>query len=333
MAKEIINMAYIEIDNLKTYFQKKDSIFHKLFDRGPLIVKAVDGVSFEINKGDTFSLVGESGCGKTTVARSVLRLVEPVSGEIKYKGENISNYNKKEMKAFRKNAQLILQDPRSSLNPRLIVEELISEPFYIHGMVNDDFELLDKVWELLDIVGLSKKFSEKFPHELSGGEARRVGIARALALKPEFIVCDEPTAGLDVSIMSAVLNLMEELQKEFNLTYLWISHNLHVVRHISNKIGVMYLGKLVELGDTEDIFSKPLHPYTQALFSSIHRVGEDNKSRKREVLKGEVPSSINPPEGCSFNPRCRYAMKVCKNQEPELEAEKENHYVSCWLYN
>ncbi|MGM0413726.1 MAG: oligopeptide/dipeptide ABC transporter ATP-binding protein [Bacillota bacterium] len=236
------------------------------------------------------------------------------------------------MKEFRRNAQLILQDPRSSLNPRLIVEELISEPFYIHGLVKDDFELLDKVWELLDTVGLSKRHSEKFPHELSGGEARRVGIARALALNPEFIVCDEPTAGLDVSIMSAVLNLMQKLQEEFDLTYLWISHNLHVVRHISNKIGVMYLGKLVELGDAEDIFSKPLHPYTQALFSSIHRVGKNNKTNKREILEGEVPSPINPPEGCSFNPRCRYAMKVCKNQEPELQVEKDNHCVSCWLY-
>ena len=326
-------MALIEIENLKTYFQKKDSIFHRFFNRGPLIVKAVDDVSFEINKGDTFSLVGESGCGKTTVARSVLRLVEPSSGIIKYNGENISDYNKKEMKEFRKNAQLILQDPRSSLNPRLIVEELISEPFYIHGLVKDDFELLDKVWELLDTVGLSKRHSEKFPHELSGGQARRVGIARALALKPKFIVCDEPTAGLDVSIMSAVLNLMQELQEELDLTYLWISHNLHVVRHISNKIGVMYLGKLVELGNSEDIFSKPLHPYTQALFSSIHKIGADNKKNKREVIEGEVPSPINPPEGCSFNPRCKYAMKVCKNQEPELKFEGEGHFVSCWLYN
>ncbi len=326
-------MALIEINNLKTYFQKKDSVFHKLFARGPLVVKAVDGVSFKINKGDTFSLVGESGCGKTTVGRSALRLVEPNSGIIKYKGEDIASYNKKEMKEFRKNAQLILQDPRSSLNPRLIVEELISEPFYIHGMVKDDFDLLDRVWNLLDTVGLSKRYSEMFPHELSGGQARRVGIARALALKPEFIVCDEPTAGLDVSIMSAVLNLMQELQEEFNLTYLWISHNLHVVRHISNKIGVMYLGKLVELGNSEDIFKKPLHPYTQALFSSIHKVGAENKSKKREVLEGEVPSPINPPDGCSFNPRCRYAMKVCKNQEPELKAEKDNHFVSCWLYN
>ncbi|MFN2364376.1 MAG: ABC transporter ATP-binding protein [Halarsenatibacteraceae bacterium] len=326
-------MALIEINNLKTYFQKKDSIFHKLFNCGPLIVKAVDGVSFKINKGDTFSLVGESGCGKTTVGRSALRLVEPNSGIIKYKGQDIADYNKKKMKEFRKNAQLILQDPRSSLNPRLIVEELISEPFYIHGLVKDDFNLLDRVWDLLDTVGLSKRYSEMFPHELSGGQARRVGIARALALKPEFIVCDEPTAGLDVSIMSAVLNLMQELQEEFDLTYLWISHNLHVVRHISNKIGVMYLGKLVELGNSDDIFKKPLHPYTQALFSSIHRVGAENKSKKREVLEGEVPSPINPPEGCSFNPRCRYAMKVCKNQEPELKAENEGHFVSCWLYN
>ncbi len=325
-------MALVEIDNLKTYFHKKNSIFHKMLDKGPLTVRAVDGISFAVDKKDTFALVGESGCGKTTVARSVLRLVEPDAGSIKFKGKDIYNFTKQEIKEFRKNAQLILQDPRSSLNPRLIVEELISEPFYIHGLVDNDFDLLNRVWDLLDTVGLSKRFSELFPHELSGGQARRVGIARALALKPEFIVCDEPTSGLDVSIMSAVLNLMQELQDKYDLTYLWISHNLQVVRHISNKIGVMYLGKLVELGNSEKIFSNPLHPYTKALFSSIHRV-EDRKKNKREILPGEVPSPINPPKGCSFNPRCKYRMEICPKKEPQLEEESENQLVSCWLYN
>lgn len=325
-------MALVEIDNLKTYFHKKNSIFHKMLDKGPLTVRAVDGISFAIDKKDTFALVGESGCGKTTVARSVLRLVEPAVGSISFKGKNISNFDKQEIKEFRKNAQLILQDPRSSLNPRLIVEELISEPFYIHGLVDNDFDLLNRVWDLLDTVGLSNRYSELFPHELSGGQARRVGIARALALKPEFIVCDEPTSGLDVSIISAVLNLMQELQDKYDLTYLWISHNLQVVRHISNKIGVMYLGKLVELGSSEKIFSNPLHPYTRALFSAIHRV-EDRKKKKREILPGEVPSPINPPAGCSFNPRCKHRMEICQNKEPQLREGPEEQLVSCWLYN
>ncbi|MGM0420303.1 MAG: ABC transporter ATP-binding protein [Bacillota bacterium] len=323
-------MALVEINNLKTFYQKKDGIFYKLLKKGPLTVRAVDDVSFKIDKEKTFALVGESGCGKTTVARSILRLVEPNSGQIFYQGEDILKFDKSEMKNFRANAQMILQDPRSSLNSRLIVEEIISEPFYIHGMVGKNFDLLDKVWELLDIVGLSKRYSELFPHELSGGQARRVGIARALALKPEFIVCDEPTSGLDVSIMSEVLNLMNRLQEEYQLTYLWISHNLHVVKHISDKIGVMYLGKLVELGESTEIFTRPLHPYTQALFSSVHKVGAKN-GQKREILTGEVPSPINPPSGCSFHPRCRHSIERCQVEEPVLRELENGICVSCHL--
>ena len=261
-------MALVEVKNLKKYFVNNEGLLYKLANKGPIKVKAVDDVSFKIEKEDTLAVVGESGCGKTTVARSVLRLIEPTAGEILYRGRSINNFDKRELKTFRKDAQMILQDPRSSLNPRFIVEEIVSEPLYIHDQIEDDFNLLDRVWELLNLVGLSKRYSELFPHELSGGQARRVGIARALALQPEFIVCDEPTSGLDISIMSAVLNLMKKLQQKYQLTYLWISHNLHEVRYISNKVAVMYLGKIVEITDTDTIFNNSVHPYTCLLYTS-----------------------------------------------------------------
>jgi len=325
-------MALIEVKNLKTHFRKNNGFFHRLLGNGAQVIKAVDGVSFDIEKEDTMALVGESGCGKTTVARSILRLIEPTSGEVFFDGQNLSKLGNHELKKFRSQAQMILQDPRSSLNPRLIVEEIISEPYYIHDMVGDELNLLDRVWELLDVVGLSKRYSEMFPHELSGGQARRVGIARSLALHPRFIVCDEPTAGLDVSIMAAVLNLMKELQDEFELTFLWISHNLHVVKHISNKIGVMYLGKMVEQGEIDELFNNPLHPYTEALFSSIPQVNREGEYEQRVVLEGEVPSPINPPSGCSFNPRCKYAEKRCREEEPILKKIDDSHYVACHKY-
>lgn len=324
-------MAIVEVRNLKTYFYENDGILQKLMGKGPLAVRAVDGIDFSIARGETLGLVGESGCGKTTVARSILRLVEPISGNIKFKGEEITDFSREKLQNYRANAQMILQDPRSSLNPRFIVEEVVSEPFYIHGLIDENFNLLEKVWELLDMVGLARRYSQLFPHELSGGEARRVGIARALALKPEFIVCDEPTAGLDVSIMSSVLNLMKRLQEDLDLTFLWISHNLHVVKHVSDRIGVMYLGKIVELGKTEAVFSDPLHPYTRALFSSIHMIDKQGNQTEREILEGEVPSPINPPGGCSFHPRCKYAMDICSRKEPELKKHNQRR-VSCWLY-
>lgn len=325
-------MKIVETRNLRTCFQQKDGFLHRLMDKGPLEVKAVDGVSFGIERGETLGLVGESGCGKTTVARSILRLVEPTSGLIRFKGEDILEFKKEELKKFRANAQMILQDPRSSLNPRFIVEEVVSEPFYIHDLVDENFNLLDRVWELLDMVGLSQRYSEMFPHELSGGEARRVGIARALALKPEFIACDEPTAGLDVSIMSSVLNLMNKLQEDLNLTYLWISHNLHVVKYVSDRVGIMYLGKIVEMGETEEVFAEPLHPYTQALFSSIQLVDKEGRQSEREILEGEVPSPIDPPAGCSFNPRCKYSKDICEGKEPPLKKMNNDRQVACWLY-
>lgn len=325
-------MALVEVKNLKKHFINNEGLLYRLAKKGPIYVKAVDDVSFEIEKEDTLAIVGESGCGKTTVARSVLRLIEPTGGHILYKGKSINDFNKKELKDFRSDAQMILQDPSSSLNPRFIVEEIISEPLYIHNKVGDDYNLLDKVWELLDMVELSKRYSEVFPHELSGGQARRVGIARALALQPEFIVCDESTSGLDISIMADILNLMKKLQERYHLTYLWISHNLHEVRYISSKVAVMYLGKIVEMSDTETIFNNSLHPYTEALFSSLRGVKDEWDYKDIEIIKGEVPSPINPPSGCSFHPRCKYSFEKCKTLEPKLETAESGHLVSCHLY-
>jgi len=324
-------MELVKVKNLKKHFVNNDGFLYKIANKGPINVKAVDGINFEINKQDTLAIVGESGCGKTTVARSVLRLVEPTQGKILYKGKSINDFNKNELKEFRSNAQMILQDPKSSLNPRFIVEEIVSEPLYIHHKIEDDSNLLDRVWELLDMVGLSKRYSELFPHELSGGQARRVGIARSLALRPEFLVCDEPTSGLDISIMSAILNLMKELQEKYRLTYLWISHNLHEVKYISNKVVVMYLGKIVEMADTESIFDNPLHPYTEALFSSLRGINDDWTYKNHEIVKGEVPSPIDPPSGCSFHPRCKYSFEKCKKIEPKLENKKEDHLTACHL--
>lgn len=325
-------MALVEIKNLKKYFINNEGFLYRLAKKGPIYVKAVDGVSFKIQKEETLAIVGESGCGKTTVARSVLKLIEPTAGQILYKGESINNFNKKELKKFRSDAQMILQDPVSSLNPRFIVEEIISEPLYIHNKAKNDLNLLERVWELLDMVGLSKRYSEVFPHELSGGQARRIGIARALALNPEFIVCDEPTSGLDISIRAEILNLMKKLQKKYHLTYLWISHNLHEVRYISSKVAVMYLGKIVEMTDTETMFNNSLHPYTKALFSSLRGVKDEWNYKDIEIIQGEVPSSINPPSGCSFHPRCKYSFEKCKSIEPKLKTVESNHLVSCHLY-
>ena len=326
-------MKLLEVKNLKKYFETREGLLNRMVGRGPLIFKAVDGISFTIDQQETMALVGESGCGKTTTGRLVLRLLEATAGEIFYLGQAVQDFSAKELKKFREQAQIILQDPRSSLNPRLIVEEIISEPLYIHNRVTDDLNLLDRVWELLDMVDLSRRYSEVFPHELSGGEARRIGIARALALNPDFIVCDEPTAGLDISIRSDILNLMQDLQQQYSLTYLWISHDLNVVRYISNKVAVMYLGKIVEQAETEEIFAEPLHPYTKALFSSLRTAGDSQSYQEQEVLEGEVPSSINPPSGCSFHPRCKYSFAKCPKIETELKQEGTPHPVSCHLYH
>ncbi|HHX70027.1 MAG TPA: ATP-binding cassette domain-containing protein [Gallicola sp.] len=308
----------VEIKNLSKYFNVSG---------GKL--KAVDDISFYINKGETFGLVGESGCGKSTAGRTMLRLYEPTSGEVIFKGKNICEFSDKEMKEIRKHMQMIFQDPYASLDPRMTVEEIVGEPFDIYGTLKGK-ERQEKVIELLNTVGLSSEHAQRFPHEFSGGQRQRVGIARALALNPEFIICDEPISALDVSIQAQVVNLLKDLQENLGLTLLFIAHDLSMVRYISDRVGVMYLGKLVELSSSEKLYEHPLHPYTKALLSAIPIADPDaQKSRKRIELKGEVPSPINPKPGCRFADRCEYAKDICRNTDPVLEEVEEGHYVAC----
>lgn len=324
------NRVLVQVQGLKTYFYKGKGVLSKAFGKGLRIVHAVDDVSFTVGEGETFGLVGESGCGKTTVGKSLLRLVEPTAGKIFFEGQNLLELSRKGMQKFRRKAQIILQDPRSSLNPRMTAGEIIAEPFRIHGIKKYEDEIEDEVAQLLETVGLSSEDADKYPHEFSGGQARRIGVARALVLRPQFIIADEPTSGLDVSIMAAILNLMQDIQEEFKLTYLWISHNLHVVKYISDRIAIMYLGKIAEMGRAQDIFNDPIHPYTQALFSAIPTVNPGQTTEKI-ILKGEVPSPIHPPSGCRFRTRCCQVMKRCRQEEPKLISIGRGHYVACYL--
>jgi peptide/nickel transport system ATP-binding protein len=298
------------------------------------VLKAVDGVSFHISKGETFGLVGESGCGKSTAGRTIIGLYNRTSGEVLYKGKNVHELSEKEKFAFHRNMQMIFQDPYASLNPRSTVKEIISEPMEVHGLYSNKKEMLNRVYELLEDVGLNRDHANRYPHEFSGGQRQRIGIARALALNPECIIADEPISALDVSVQAQVVNLLKKLQKEKGLTYLFIAHDLSMVKHISNRIGVMYLGHLVELTTSSELYQKPLHPYTQALLSAIPIPDPDvEDNRKRIVLKGELPSPINPPSGCVFNTRCPLAVAACKNQKPEWQEVEDNHFVACHLYN
>lgn len=312
----------IEVKNLKKYFKisRHD------------ILKAVDNVSFYIKKGETLGLVGESGCGKTTCGRTVLGLYEATDGQVLYKGKDVSKLKGKDKKEFTKNAQIIFQDPYASLDARMTVGDIIAEGIDIHGLYTGK-ERTDKIYELLGLVGLNKEHASRFPHEFSGGQRQRIGIARALAVQPEFIVCDEPISALDVSIQAQVVNLLINLQRNFGLTYLFIAHDLSMVKHISDRVGVMYLGHLVELAQSGVLYDKPLHPYTQALLSAIP-IPDPNVSRTRHriMLEGEVPSPINPKPGCRFAPRCKYAKPICKETDPILKEVEKGHFVACHLY-
>ena len=296
-------------------------------------MKAVDHVSVSIKRGETLGLVGESGCGKTTCGRTMMKLYEPTSGKVVFDGKDISTLKGKDLLEFRKNVQIIFQDPYASLDPRMTIGEIISEGMDVHFKLTDK-EKNDKVAELLNKVGLSADYANRFAHELSGGQRQRVGIARALAVEPKFIVCDEPISALDVSIQAQVVNLLIKLQREFGLTYLFISHDLSMVKHISDRVGVMYLGSMVELASNHDLYDRPLHPYTQALISAIPTADPDvEATRQRIKLEGEVPSPINPPPGCKFRARCRYAMDICATQSPVLQEVEPNHFVACHLCN
>jgi len=290
-------------------------------------VKAVDDVSLSIQKGETLGLVGESGCGKSTFGRAIMRLEEPTAGEVWYDGDNILTYDAEQIRALRKKMQIIFQDPFSSLNPRKPVASIVGEPLLIHGM-NNRREREARVQELLQVVGLSKEHMRRYPHMFSGGQRQRIGVARALALNPKLVVCDEAVSALDVSIQAQVLNLLKDLQDEFSLTYLFISHDLHVVEHISDRVAVMYLGKIVEVADSRTIYGAPLHPYTQALLSASP-MPDPTLKRKRILLKGDVPSPINPPAGCRFHTRCPYARDICSQNEPELKDVKDGHQAAC----
>jgi oligopeptide transport system ATP-binding protein len=316
----------IEVKNLKKYFPIKKGIFSRTVNQ----VKAVDGLDFTIYKGETLGLVGESGCGKSTTGRTILQLLQPTEGEVYYEGKNLVNMNPGELRKLRRDMQMVFQDPYASLDPRMTVGEIIAEPIRIHGLAHGK-ERDRRVEELLNVVGLSSYHAKRYAHEFSGGQRQRIGIARALALNPKLIVADEPVSALDVSIQSQVINLLQDLQEQFQLTYLFIAHDLSVVRHISDRIGVMYLGRIVELADKHELFNSPKHPYTKALLSAVP-IPNPLIKKERIVLKGDVPSPANPPSGCTFHPRCSECMAICRTEKPILK-EVNGQNVACHLYN
>jgi oligopeptide/dipeptide ABC transporter ATP-binding protein len=316
----------LSVRNLVKQFPVKGGFF----GREVASVKAVQNVSFDIYKGETLGLVGESGCGKSTLGRSILRLIEPTSGEIFFKGQDITKIDQGEMRKLRRNMQIIFQDPYASLNPRMTIEEILGEPLDIHKLANSKEEKLKRIYELFDLVGLRKESLTRYPHEFSGGQRQRICIARALAVQPEFIVCDEPVSALDVSIQAQIVNLLQDLQKELKLTYLFIAHDLKVVEHISNRVAVMYLGKVAEVAQGEDLYAHPKHPYTKALLSAIP-IPDPTHKRDRVILQGDVPSPLNPPSGCYFHPRCPIAQDKCKVDHPGLAkvGTDEVHMAAC----
>ena len=317
----------VEVENLKKYYP----VTAGLFSRHVADVRAVDGVSFFIMEGETLGLVGESGCGKSSLGRTLLRLEEPTTGRVLYKGSDIMMWEKRQLKELRKEAQMIFQDPQSSLDPRMTIGDSIGEALLIHG-VGTEKERLERVVELLKRVGLEPEHAMRYPHELSGGQKQRIGIARALAVNPKLVVADEPVSALDVSVQAQILNLLMDLQREFGLAYLFIAHDLAVIGQVSDRIAVMYLGQIIELADRAELLSHPLHPYTEALISAIH-VPDPHQKREKILLQGEVPSPVEPPPGCRFHTRCPRVMKICNREPPTLRQLQENHFVACHLYD
>lgn len=315
----------VEVNNLVKYFPVRAGLLQRVINH----VKAVDDVSFVVRKGETLGMVGESGCGKTTIGRTMLRLVEPTSGSAKFNGQDVFTMKPRDLKAARRDMQIIFQDPYASLDPRLPIGESVMEGLHIHH-IGTPKERVGIMLETLKKVGLEDYHARRFPHEFSGGQRQRIGIARALALRPQFIICDEPVSALDVSIQSQVLNILKDLQEEFGLTYLFIAHNLSVVEHVSDRVAVMYLGKMVELTTREELFRNALHPYTQALMSAIP-VPNPRLRRERVILKGDVPSPLNPPKGCRFHPRCPVAVAKCSQEEPQFKELTPEHWVACWV--
>ena len=323
------NDTLVKVDDLTMHFP----IYRGVLQRQVGAVRAVDGISFEIKRGETLGLVGESGCGKSTTGRTMLQLYKPTSGDVIFEGENLVGLKGEPMRMMRRKMQMIFQDPYASLNPRMTVGDLVGEPLLVHNVAMGS-EIKDRVAHLLDVVNLNPAFSTRYPHEFSGGQRQRIGVARALALQPSFIICDEPISALDVSIQAQVVNLLEELQDQFGLTYLFIAHDLSMVRHISKRVAVMYLGVLVELADRDELYSHPLHPYTKALLSAVPIPDPvADAKRQRVILEGDVPSPANPPSGCRFRTRCPIAEARCAESRPEFREVEPGHFVACHLVN
>ncbi|UAC48966.1 dipeptide ABC transporter ATP-binding protein [Bacillus aquiflavi] len=316
----------LQVSNLKKHFPIKGGVFGKQFGT----VRAVDGLTFTVYKGETLGLVGESGCGKSTTGKLLLRLHEPTAGEILFENENILTFSQEKMRKVRRQMQMVFQDPYASLNPRHNVEKILEEPLIVHGIGTKE-ERKKRVKHMLEVVGLSSYHAKRYPHQFSGGQRQRIGIARALMTHPKLIIADEPVSALDVSIQSQVLNLLQDLQKEYDLTYIFIAHDLSVVRHISDRVGVMYLGHIVEVAESEAVYKNPLHPYTKALLSAVP-IPDPTYQKERVVLKGDLPSPSNPPRGCAFHTRCSECMDICKEEKPQLQQLEHGHYVAYHLY-
>ena len=319
-------MSLLEVQNLKVHFPVNSSLFH----RAQETVKAVDGLSFQLEEGETLGLVGESGCGKTTLGRAIVRLIQPTEGSVRFEGEELAKMNSASLRTKRRKLQMIFQDPYGSLNPRMTIEDIIGEPLDIHGLAANKSARRDRVVELLKAVGLDATHGQRYPHEFSGGQRQRIGIARALALGPKLIACDEPVSALDVSVQAQIVNLLQDLQQEHGIAYLFIAHDLAVVEHLSRRVMVMYLGKIVELAGARSIIRSPKHPYTQALISAVPVVAPASK-RQRIVLAGDVPSPIHPPAGCPFHPRCPIAEARCRTETPPLREVAPGHFAACHL--